>query len=160
MPRVQCFLFPISVHFLIWFNRRLLCLHCRAECETARRRRPAGLQTSIAAPRSLWRLNQVWLMLNKGSADKWNSQRAVMPTSLSSSSPYNCLSVSQQVSPELAAAPLSGPAFYKRLGRKESRFYPHSLFRIPVRWNVLGGGFQTAKCEPGIYCQSVWKWLR
>lgn len=119
VPRVQCFLFPISVYFLIWFNRRLLCLHWRADCEAARRRRPDGLPASIAAARSLWRLNQVWLMLNKGSADKWNSQRAVMPTSLSSSSPCNCLSVSQQVSPEVAAAPLSGPEFYRRLGGKE-----------------------------------------
>lgn len=61
-------------------------------------------------------------MLNKGSADKWNSLRAVMPTSLSSSSPYNCLSMSQQVSPEVAAAPLSSPALYRRLGRKEVSF--------------------------------------
>lgn len=84
-------------------------------------------------------------MLNKGSADKWNSQRAVMPTSLSSSSPYNCLSMSQQVSPEVAAAPLSGPAFYKRLGGKEVGF----ILRVSSESHLVemfffwrGGGFR------------------
>lgn len=83
-------------------------------------------------------------MLNKGSVDKWNSQRAGMPTSLSSSSPYNCLSMSQQVSPEVAAAPLSGPAFYKRLGRKEVGF----ILRVSSESQLVEmfwGGFQTAK---------------
>lgn len=48
----------------------------------------------------LWRFNQVWLMVNKGLEDKWNSQWAVMLTSLSSSSPiivFQCLSMSAEM---------------------------------------------------------------
>lgn len=89
-------------------------------------------------------------MLNKGSADKWNSQRAVMPTSLSSSSPYNCLSMSLQVSPEVAAAPLSSPAFYKRLGKKEVSF----IFSVSSESQLVEmfGSF-VIDCKAQSYCK-------
>lgn len=108
--------------YISWYDSRGVCCASTGAPTARPPGGAAGLPASIAAPASPWRLNQVWLMLNKGSADKWNSQRAVMLTSLSSSSPCNCLSVSLQVSPEVAAAPAPSPAFYERLGRKQVSF--------------------------------------
>lgn len=109
--------------YISWYDSIGVCCASSGAPTVRQPGEAAGLPASIAAPRSLWRLNQVWLMLNKGSADKWNSQRAVMLTSLSSSSPYNCLSMSQQDSPEVAAAPLAtSPVLHKRLGRKKVSF--------------------------------------
>lgn len=84
---------------------------------------------------------------------RWTNgiQRAVMPTSLSSSSHYNCLSMSQQVSPEVAAVPLSQVmSFTKGWEEEGSQFYFQSLFRIPVCWNWL------SMCKAQTHCLSVW----
>lgn len=80
-----------------------------------RKSRPAWMP----APHSLWRLNQVWLMLNKGSEDKWNSQRAVILTSLSSSSPiivFPCLSRSATIWLKYRCTPVAVPCpmYFKR----------------------------------------------
>lgn len=115
-----CFLFEISIfsiHGSISFHSG--CTHmCSNSVVKFSRQRKSG-PASMPAPHSLWRLNQVWLMLNKGSEDKWNSQRAVMLTSLSSSSPiivFLCLSRSATIWLKYRCTPVAAPCpmYFKR----------------------------------------------
>lgn len=115
-----CFLFEISIfsiHGSISFHSG--CTHMCSNSVVKFSRRRKSRPASMPAPHSLWRLNQVWLMLNKGSEDKWNSQRAVMLTSLSSSSPiivFLCLSRSATIWLKYRCTPVAAPCpmYFKR----------------------------------------------